>query len=83
LATDFLRRSADKKLESAAAFEPNGNPGMLPPLPRWYNDLRSSTAKALLIAESAAIRAMADALPENSPVRPRAALELPKKQKDS
>ncbi len=54
LAADFLRQSADRKLESVAAAEPMENPGDLPLLPRWYNDLRSSTAKALLTAESAA-----------------------------
>ena len=63
LAADFLCQSADRKMELVAAAEPIGNPGKLPPLPRWYSDLRSSTAKALLTAESAAIRAMADALP--------------------
>ena len=63
LAVDFLRQSADKKMESVAAAEPIGNPRGLPLLPQWYSDLRSSTAKALLRAESAAIRAMADALP--------------------
>ena len=39
-----------------------GNPGSLPPLPRLYSELQSTTAKALLMAESVAIRAMADAL---------------------
>ena len=34
LAADFLRQSADKKMESARAVEPMGNPGRLPPLPR-------------------------------------------------
>jgi DNA-binding PadR family transcriptional regulator len=63
LSADFLRRSADKKMESANAVEPMGDPGKLPPLPRLYSELRSSTAKALLTAESVAIRAMADALP--------------------
>jgi DNA-binding PadR family transcriptional regulator len=63
LAADFLRQSADRKMESVAAVEPIGNPSKLAPLPRWYSDLRSSTAKALLTAEAAAIRAMADALP--------------------
>ena len=71
LATDFLRRSADRKMESVAAAEPMGNPGELPPLPRWYSDLRSSTAKALLTAESAAIRAMAEALPRKLTGKPK------------
>ena len=77
LAADFLRQSADKKMELVAAAEPIGHPAALPPLPRWYSDLRSSTAKALLTAESAALRAMADALPRNlssgARHRPRAA----------
>jgi DNA-binding PadR family transcriptional regulator len=64
LAADFLRQSADKKMESVTTAEPIRNLGALPPLPQWYSDLRSSTAKALLTAESAAIRAMADALPK-------------------
>lgn len=63
LAADFLRQSADKKIKSMAAVEPMGNPGKLHPLPHWYSELRSSTMKSLLTAESLAIRAMADALP--------------------
>jgi DNA-binding PadR family transcriptional regulator len=63
LAAEFLRQSADKKIELASAVEPMGNPGKLPPLPHWYSDLRSSISKALLTAEASAIRAMADALP--------------------
>ena len=63
LAADFLRQSADKKMELVAAAKAMGNPAGLPLLPRWYGDLRSSTTKALLTAESEAIRAMADALP--------------------
>jgi hypothetical protein len=57
-------------MESVAAAEPMGNSDTLPPLPRWYSDLRSSTAKALLKAESAAIRAMADALPRKLSGKP-------------
>ncbi len=71
LAADFLRQSADRKMESAVAVEPIGNPGELPLLPRWYSELRSSTAKSLLTAESAAIRAMADALPRKLSGTPR------------
>jgi DNA-binding PadR family transcriptional regulator len=63
LAADFLRQSADKKMELAGATEPTRDPSNQPPLPRLYSDIRSSTAKALLTAESAAIRAMVDALP--------------------
>jgi hypothetical protein len=83
LAADFLRQSADRKMESVAASEPTGNPGDLLPLPRWYNDLRSSTAKALLTAESSAIRAMADALPRKFSGKPRHSTRAAKKQKGS
>ena len=71
LAADFLRLSADKKMELAGAPEPTVDPGNLPPLPRLYSELRSSTAKALLMAESVAIRAMADALPRKLSGKPR------------
>ena len=71
LAADFLYQSADKKMKSVVAVAPMGDSGMLPPLPRWYNDLRSSIAKALFKAESAAIRAMADALPRKLTGKPR------------
>ena len=70
LAADFLRQSADKKAESIATTELTGNPGVVIPLARWYSDLRSETAKALLSAESEAIHAMADALPRKLPGRP-------------
>ena len=83
LAADFLRQSADRKMESVAAVEPMGNPGELPPLPRWYHDLKSSTAKSLLTAESTAIRAMADALPRNLSGKPRHNTRATKKQKGS
>jgi DNA-binding PadR family transcriptional regulator len=83
LAADFLRQSADKKMESAGAAEPIGNPGKLPPLPRLYSELRSSTAKALLTAESVAIRAMADALPRKLSSKPSHSTPAAKKQKGS
>jgi DNA-binding PadR family transcriptional regulator len=81
LAGDFLRQSADRKTESVSAAEPMGNSGDLPPLPRWYNDLRSSTARALLTAETGAIRAMADALPRKLSDRPRHSTRAVKKPK--
>ena len=81
LAADFLRQSADKKMESVTAAEPIGNPGALPPLPRWYSDLRSSTTKALLTAESVAIRAMADALPWKLSDKPKYIIRAAKKPK--
>jgi hypothetical protein len=82
-AADFLRQSADIKMELVAATEPIGNPGVLSPLPQWYSDLRSSTAKTLLKAESAALRDMADALPRKLSDRPRFGTRAAKKQKGS
>jgi hypothetical protein len=69
------------KMELVAAAEPIGNPGLLPPLPQWYSDLRSSTAKALLKAESAAIRHMAEALPQNLTGNPRRSIRAAKRHK--
>jgi hypothetical protein len=80
LAADFLRQSADLKM---AAAKPIANSGALPPLPQWYSYLRSSTAKALLTAESSAIRAMADALPRKLSGRPSYSTRATKKQKGS
>jgi DNA-binding PadR family transcriptional regulator len=81
LAADFLRQSADRKMELVAAVEPIGVSGKLDPLPRWYRNLRSSTAKALLTAESTAIRAMADALPRKLASKPGHRTRAAKKQK--
>jgi DNA-binding PadR family transcriptional regulator len=69
LATDFLRQSADKKMESLNATEPTSEAAA--PLARWYADLRSETAKAVLRAESEAIRAMADSLPRSLTGKPK------------
>jgi hypothetical protein len=65
LAADFLRKSAAEKMKSVAAAEPRSISDTAPPLARWYTSLRSETAKALLVAESQAIRAMAEALPRS------------------
>src|ERR1035441_803960 len=48
-AAAFLSRSGDLKMESFAAAELTSD--AVAPLARWYADLRSSTAKALLAAE--------------------------------
>jgi DNA-binding PadR family transcriptional regulator len=61
LAVEFLRQSGDKKIESMATIELTRDAAA--PLARWYADFRSETAKAVLRAESEAIRAMADSLP--------------------
>ena len=83
LAGDFLRQSAEKKTESIAAAELTGNPGAVAPLARWYTDLRSETAKALLTAESEAIRAIADSLPRSLTGKRRRSALPPKAQKGS
>jgi DNA-binding PadR family transcriptional regulator len=64
LAADFLRRAAEEKAASVAIAEPMTDASDVPPLARWYTDLRSETTKALLIAELHAIRSMAEALPK-------------------
>jgi DNA-binding PadR family transcriptional regulator len=83
LAADFLCQSADKKMKLAGAAEPTVDQGNLPPLPRLYSELRSSTAKTLLTAESVAIRAMADALPRKLSGKPGHRTHAAKKQKSS
>jgi DNA-binding PadR family transcriptional regulator len=69
LAVDFLRRTGDKKIESMATIELTSDAAA--PLARWYADLRSETAKAVLRAESEAIRAMADSLPRSLTRKPK------------
>jgi DNA-binding PadR family transcriptional regulator len=64
LAATFLRKSADERVESPATHL-TASSDDLPPLARWYTDLRSNTASALLEAESRAIHAMAEALPKS------------------
>ena len=83
LATNFLRQSGDKKIESIATAELSDNPGAVVPLARWYTDLRSATTKALLTAEADAIRAMADALPRKLTGEPRRSARHPKPQRGS
>ena len=83
LAADFLRRSGDKKMESIATTELAGDPGDVTPLARWYTEVRSAAAKALLTAESEAIRAMADALPRKLTGRPSRSTRPPKPQRGS
>jgi DNA-binding PadR family transcriptional regulator len=69
LAVEFLRQSGDKKIESMATIELTSDAAA--PLARWYADLRSETAKAVLRAESEAIRAMADSLPRSLTGKPK------------
>ncbi len=61
LAADFLRQCGNLKMESVAATALKSD--AVAPLARWYTDLRSSTAKAMLAAEAEAISAMVDSLP--------------------
>ena len=63
LAAEFLRESADRKKKLQAAAEPSGDTSTVPPLARWYVEMRAGAAKALLTAECSVIRAMAENLP--------------------
>ena len=83
LAADFLRRSADKKMESIATMELAGDPGTVTPLARWYTEVRSEAAKALLTAESSVIRSMADTLPRTLRGKTKRRARSPIKQKGS
>jgi DNA-binding PadR family transcriptional regulator len=80
-AADFLRRSADRKMESIGAPETIDDLSALAPLARWYSDLRSSAARTLLTAESSTIRAMADALPWKLSDKPKYSIRAAKKPK--
>jgi hypothetical protein len=79
LAADFLRQSGDMKLESVTAAELTSN--AIAPLARWYTDLRSATAKALVTSEAEAIRAMANALPRRLTGKPKRSGRAAKRQK--
>jgi DNA-binding PadR family transcriptional regulator len=63
LAAEFLRESADRKKAQQAAAEPTGDTSTVPPLARWYVEMRAGAAKAVLSAESDALRKTAKALP--------------------
>ena len=80
-AADFLRRAADRKMDSTGAPEPIDDVSALAPLARWYSDLRSSAARKLLAAESSALRAIAEALPQNITWKPRRSIRATKKHK--
>jgi DNA-binding PadR family transcriptional regulator len=80
-AADFLRRSADRKMESTTAPEAIDALSALAPLAQWYSELRSSAARTLLAAESSAIRAIAEALPRNLTVKSRRSIRAAKKHK--
>jgi DNA-binding PadR family transcriptional regulator len=63
LAVDFLRQSANKKLDSIEALEDGNDSRSISALADWYTKLRTGSAKALLQAESDAAFAIAEALP--------------------
>jgi DNA-binding PadR family transcriptional regulator len=79
LAANFLRQSGDKKMELIAVAELTSD--AVTPLARWYTDLRSASAKALLAAEYEAIRAMAEALPRKLTGKPKRSGRTVKRQK--
>ena len=81
LAAEFLRRSADKKGESIDFAEEENNSDFLSPLAYWYSKLRSASAKALIEAESEAVRSLIEALPRKlsaNRVRAKRITNLPK-----
>jgi DNA-binding PadR family transcriptional regulator len=63
LAAEFLRQSADRKIEYLNSIEPGDDLADAAPLARWYSALRLTAAKTLLKAESNASRTMAESLP--------------------
>jgi DNA-binding PadR family transcriptional regulator len=73
-ASDFLRRSAARTLQSVRGREGAESPGTLPPLALAYERLRRQSAVAVLRAQSAAARTMSGKLPvfrkRDSPDRP-------------
>jgi DNA-binding PadR family transcriptional regulator len=83
VAAEFLRQSADKKMEMQDAADPTGDPREVVPLARLYGEMRSGAAKALLTAECSVIRAMADSLPRSLTGKPRRSRRPPKGQKGS
>jgi DNA-binding PadR family transcriptional regulator len=83
LATDFLRQSADKKMEAQEAAEPTADPSVVAPLARYYEEMRSAASKALLTAECSVIRAMADTLPKSLTGKRGRSAHTPKGQKGS
>jgi DNA-binding PadR family transcriptional regulator len=80
-AADFLQRAADRKMESIGSPVPINDLKALAPLARWYRELRSSTARTLLTAESSAIRGIAEALPRNLSGKPIRSIRAAKKHK--
>lgn len=64
LGADFLRQSAEKRLESIRMVEEHDDSAHLPPLALWYRRLRSASANVLIKGEFAAALAMAKALPK-------------------
>jgi DNA-binding PadR family transcriptional regulator len=66
LGADFLRQSAEKKLNTIRTAEEPDDLASLPPLAQWYRRLRSTSAVALIKGESTAALAMAKALPRDA-----------------
>lgn len=83
VAANFLRESAKKKIESQSADESDSHSAKLAPLARWYTELRSATAKAVLAAEAEALSAMAEMLPRNLTSKPRRSTHATRKHKST
>jgi DNA-binding PadR family transcriptional regulator len=80
IAAGFLRESAHKKMALQANAEPTSDSGKVAPLARWYCEMRSTAARALLTAECSAIRAMADTLPRSLTGKTRRRTPTPKRK---
>jgi DNA-binding PadR family transcriptional regulator len=78
LAANFLRQSADHRLESADKLKEPTESASLPPLALWYRKMRSMSAQALIKGESAAAVAMAKALPRKPSVKRKQGRSTPK-----
>jgi DNA-binding PadR family transcriptional regulator len=63
LATDFLSKTANAKIEDLNSIEQREDLSEVSPLARWYSELRLTAAKTLSEAESTAARTMAESLP--------------------
>jgi DNA-binding PadR family transcriptional regulator len=81
LAANFLRQSADNKMEAQDAAEATADQSAVAPLARYYDEMRSAATKALLTAECSVIRAMADSLPKSLTGKRGRSTYTPKDQK--
>jgi hypothetical protein len=65
LAVEFLRQSADRKLETVQSLQEKTVYFSAASLAGWYSKMRSASAQALLNGESNAASSMAEAMPRS------------------